>query len=128
MPYGPVLSATLDRINEPEMYERGYWGRHISPKRNYEVALREPRAELPHGALSAAEEALLDEIFERFGAMDRWELVRFTHSLPEWTDPEGSSLPIQPDEILQSAGYSQEEIAGMMAEWEEAAYAASLFA
>src|SRR5215218_6123410 len=41
MPHGPVLSATLDRINERPMYEGGYWDQHITPKQNNEVALRD---------------------------------------------------------------------------------------
>lgn len=128
MPYGPVLSATLDRINEPEMYENGYWEKYIGPKRNYEVALNDPKADAPRDQLSPAEEALIDEIFQRYGHMSRWELVEFTHTLPEWTDPEGSSLPITPDEILLSEGYTEEDVAEMKAEWNHAAYAASLFA
>ncbi|HEX8319245.1 Panacea domain-containing protein [Longimicrobium sp.] len=128
MPYGPVLSATLNRINEPEMYEDGYWDKYIGPKRNYEVALKNPGAAVPNDQLSPAEETLIDEIFRRYGHMDRWELVKFTHTLPEWTDPEGSSLPISPDEILLSEGYSTEDVAEMKAEWDHAAYAASLFA
>lgn len=128
IPHGPVLSATLNRINEPEIYEDGYWDKHIAPKHNYEVGLKNPEAAVPNDQLSPAEEALIDEIFQRYGHMDRWELVKFTHTLPEWTDPEGSSLPISPDEILLSEGYSREDVAEMKAEWDHAAYAASLFA
>jgi len=127
MPYGPVLSATLDRINEPEMYEDGYWTKHITPKRNYEVALRDPKSPPPNDQLSPADEALIDEIFQRYGEMSRWDLVKLTHTLPEWVDPQGSAIPIRPDDILRSAGYSDEDIAAMQAEWDEAAYAESLF-
>lgn len=126
MPYGPVLSATLDRMNEGEMYQGGYWDRHITPKRNHEVALRNPEA-LPNDQLSPAEEALIDEIFQRYGRLSRWDLVKFTHTLPEWRDPQGSSLPIDPGEILRSEGYSEDEIAEMKAEWDAAAYASALF-
>jgi uncharacterized phage-associated protein len=128
MPYGPVLSGTLDRINEPEMYQDGYWARHIAPKHKYEVSLVDRKGALPNDQLSPAEEALIDEIFQRYGQMSRWELVDLTHTLPEWTDPEGSSLPIDPAAILRSEGYSPEEVAEITAEWEQAAYAASLFA
>lgn len=128
MPYGPVLSATLDRINEPEMYVGGYWEQHITPKHDFEVALKAPDAPIPNDQLSQAEEALIDEVFERYGHMSRWDLVTLTHALPEWTDPQGSSLPINPEDILLSEGYSEEDVAEMRAEWEEAAYAASLFA
>jgi uncharacterized phage-associated protein len=126
MPHGPVLSATLDRINERPMYEGGYWDQHITPKQNNEVALRDAET-VPADQLSRAEEALIDEIFRTHGHLSRWELVELTHQLPEWTDPHGSSLPIDPAAILLGEGYTEEDVADMRAEWEEAAYAASLF-
>ena len=127
MPHGPVMSATLDRINEREAYEGGYWDQYIGPKRNNEVSLRDLQV-VPNDQLSPAEESLIDEIFRRHGHLGRWELVRFTHTLPEWIDPEGSSLPIDPGDILRSAGYSDQDIAEVLGEWDEAAYATSLFA
>lgn len=126
MPHGPVLSATLDRINEHEIYEGGYWDSHITPKHDNEVSLRD-RDAIPNELLSPAEEALLDEIFERYGHLGRWDLVKFTHTLPEWTDPKGSSLPIRPADILLAEGYTEEDIAEMRSNWDEVAYAASLF-
>jgi uncharacterized phage-associated protein len=125
MPYGPVMSATLDRINEREEYAGGYWDRHIAPKVNYEVRLREG-VDVPRDQLSEAEEAIIDEVVERFGRMDRWTLVELTHRLPEWTDPQGSSIPIDPADILRSEGFSAEEIAELQAQWAEMAYVDSL--
>lgn len=127
MPHGPVVSSTLDRINTWEAYRGGYWDRHIAPKVEHEVRLRDS-AIVPEDQLSAAELALIDEIFSRYGTWSRWALVELTHTLPEWTDPQGSSIPISPDEILRTEGYSDEDIAGVRSEWEEAAYARSLFA
>jgi uncharacterized phage-associated protein len=126
MPHGPVVSSTLDRINTGEAYRGGYWDQHIAPKVDNEVALRNP-ADIPEDQLSAAEQGLIDEIFRKYGHLDRWKLVELTHRLPEWTDPQGSSIPISPDEILRSEGYSEEDIEQIKAEWEEAAYARSLF-
>jgi uncharacterized phage-associated protein len=127
MPHGPVPSATLDRINEHEIYQGGYWDTHITPKHEYEVSLRD-RDAIPNDLLSPAEEALIDEIFARYGHLGRWELVKFTHTLPEWTDPQGSSLPISPADILLAEGYTEEDIAEMRSNWDEVGYAASLFA
>lgn len=126
MQHGPVLSATLDRINTAEYYRGGYWDQHITPKRNHEVALRDPD-NLPNDQLSPAEEQLIDEVFEKYGHIGRWDLVELTHRLPEWTDPKGSAYPIHPAEILRNEGYSEEEIEEMEAEWEEAAFASALF-
>ena len=126
MPYGPVVSATLDRINEREMYEGGYWARHITPKRDHEVSLREPDV-VPRDLLSRAEEDLIDEIYRRYGHLTRWQLVEMTHTLPEWRDPSGSSRPIDPADILRSEGFSDEDIEGMQSDWDAAAHAAELF-
>lgn len=126
LPHGPVLSATLDRINTSEAYRGGYWDRHITPKTNNEVSLRDPSA-VPNDQLSPAEEVLIDEVFARYGHLGRWELVDRTHALPEWTDPQGSSIPIRPADILRNEGFSDEEIAGMESDWEEAAFARALF-
>lgn len=126
LPHGPVLSATLDRINSSEFYRDGYWNRHISPKSDHTVSLRDPDT-VPNDQLSPAEEALIDEVFARYGHLPRWKLVELTHELPEWTDPQGSSLPIEPADILRGEGYSEEEIAGLQAEWDEVAYAQALF-
>jgi uncharacterized phage-associated protein len=126
MPHGPVLSGTLDRINERENYEAGYWDTYIAPKQNNEVSLRR-RDQVPNDQLSPIEEQLIDEVFQKYGRLSRWELRDLTHRLPEWTDPQGSMLPIAPADILRSEGYTDDDIAEMQADWDEAAYAASLF-
>jgi uncharacterized phage-associated protein len=126
MPHGPVLSATLDRINERESYENGYWDTHISPKTNHEVSLRDP-AVVPSDQLSRAEEDLITEIFQRYGHMSPWKLRDLTHELPEWVNPEGSSIPIARRDILRSEGYTDEDIEEIEADLDAAAYAAAHF-
>lgn len=124
MPHGPVLSFTLDRINEPEVSAGSYWDRYIAPKRDHEVSLR--GGECPRDQLSAAELALIDEIFEEYGHKSRWELRDFTHTLPEWQDPRGSSRRIDPADILRCEGFSEEEIRGVASDLEESALADTL--
>jgi uncharacterized phage-associated protein len=126
MKHGPVLSSTLDRINEREYHEGGYWDRYIAPKVNHEVSLR-PNVRVPNDRLSPAEEALIDEIFDRYGAMTRWQLRDLTHELPEWVDPGESSHPIYPADILRYEGYADDEIAQIAADLEESAIADALF-
>ena len=107
MPHGPVLSRTLDLItDEPEPGHASYWHGHISRPDNYEVHLIEP----PLGdQLSPAEEAVLDDVFHRFGHMNRWQLRDFTHTLPEWTDPHDSSVPISIRDIILHQGVSVDD-------------------
>jgi uncharacterized phage-associated protein len=127
MPYGPVVSATLDRINSPELYEAdGYWSKYITPKCDNEVSLRD-NDDVPNGLLSTADEALIDEVFRKFGHLDRWTIVKLTHDLPEWEDPNGSSTPIDPSTILLNEGFSEEEVAEIQGNWEESALAAAIF-
>jgi uncharacterized phage-associated protein len=125
MPHGPVLSFTLDRINEPEYSPGAYWHTVIGSKRNNEVQLVTDA--VPNDQLSPAEEQLIDEVFARYGHMTRWQLRDFTHTLPEWHDPQGSSRPIDPADILRHAGYSEAEIRDVAAELEESALADAIF-
>lgn len=107
MKHGPVLSRTYDLIvGEEAPEERSYWRAHISGPADYTVRLL---GEPPRDALSAAQEQVLDAVFDEFGAMDRWKLVEFTHTLPEWTDPHGSSLPLPLRDVLRAGGMDDEQ-------------------
>jgi uncharacterized phage-associated protein len=107
MPHGPVLSFTLDKINDsPAPNETSYWHRFISERRDHQVTLLGPA---PRDQLSPAEEQLLDAVWQEFGTMNQWELRDYSHSLPEWRDPKGSSLPIQISDILLGEGFSEDE-------------------
>jgi uncharacterized phage-associated protein len=114
MDHGPVLSQTYNLIRDGGSR---FWSEHISaPFDDYEIRLT---GEPPHVMkLSVAEERLLDEIFERYGQLNRWDLVDETHKFPEWKDPRGSSLPIDVRDILLALGEPEEEIEATVAELE----------
>ena len=106
MDKGPVLSEVLDLMTREQDGESA-WHRYVSHPDRFEVSLdAAPEAD----ELSEYEIAILDGVFDRFGRMDRWDLVRHTHTLPEWADPGGSSLDIDVRVILREAGRSDEEI------------------
>jgi len=107
MPHGPVLSRTLDLITtEPDPDRPSYWREYISEPKDYEVSLlKDP----PNDQLSPAIEEILDEVFRRYGHLDKWALRDYTHTLPEWEDPEGSSVLIPVKEILIQQGVSPED-------------------
>jgi uncharacterized phage-associated protein len=108
MNQGPVVSNIYDLITQDEE-NKSFWSRFISPPLGeWEVELRSE--ELPENQLSRAEEKLLHEIFGTYGTWNRWKLRDFTHDLPEWQDPHGSSIPIQISEILKVQGASDEEV------------------
>ncbi len=103
--HGPILSHVKNLIDEGPILRDGYWTAFISAPANYMVDLiDDPGVE----QLSRAELAVIDEIFERYGKLNRWELRDETHKLPEWKDPEGSAIPIRLEEILEATGLSSE--------------------
>jgi uncharacterized phage-associated protein len=124
MPQGPVVSQIYDLIvgeNPPGI--QTYWHDYISAPENFEVSLyRDPGDD----ELSPAEETLISEVFAEHGRKNRWDLVRFTHDLPEWQDPNGSSIPIAYSDILRAANRTDAEIAHLESEIESLAVVQAL--
>jgi uncharacterized phage-associated protein len=115
--HGPVLSQTLNLMHG-ETRTEGIWNKTITAPTNHEVSLiQDPGTE----KLSEAEEALIVEIFGKYGRMNRWDIRDFTHTFPEWEDPEGSSIPIEYRDILEGANMSPLEIKSIIAEIENIA-------
>lgn len=109
---GPVLSKTYDLITDgAQPGSESAWSESISVPQNYEVSLLK---DVPTDELSKAERLLIEEIFAHFGRMSRWELVEWMHAnLPEWTNPEGTSIPIEIADILRAGKKSEVEIAAI---------------
>ena len=119
MANGPVVSNIYNLILLDEE-TKPFWSRYITPPLGeYEVALRDS-GEVPEALLSRAEEKLLLEIFGTYGTWNRWKLRDFTHTLPEWRNPNGSSVPIEVSEILSAQGVSEEDIRGITADMKAA--------
>ena len=55
--------------------------------------------------------------------MNRWDLVDFVHTFPEWQDPDGSALPITYRNILKAGGKTELEIASILQDLEAVAQA-----
>ena len=106
MKYGPVLSRVLDLIKDTDPARDSIWHSYIA-RRNYDAVLI-GQAQSDH--LSEYEEDVLESVFESHGRTKEWDLVARTHALPEWTDPGGSNAPIEPEEILRYAGYTEDEV------------------
>jgi hypothetical protein len=111
MDRGPVLSHVFNLItDEAEPNTESLWSRAISEPERHEVRLNK---DIELEELSDAEVKVLTEIFTQYGKMTRWELVEFTHKLPEWTDPQGSAFPISYRDILRAEGKTESEIAAI---------------
>ncbi len=126
MARGPVVSEILDLITEDDPPNGlTFWRQHISPPANREVSLvQDPGDE----ELSRAEVAIIDSVFAEHGAKSRWALVDYTHGLPEWQDPHGSSIPIEYRDILKAAGKTEAEIIAIEDEIESLGAAEALIA
>lgn len=121
MDHGPVLSEVLDLITDGGSPQKPHvWSEYISEPNGFDVALRNNSTD----ELSRAEEELIREIFDRYGNMNKWDLVAHLHEiLPEWTDPKGSAIPIRRADILRAAGKTERDIAAIESELEELALA-----
>jgi uncharacterized phage-associated protein len=121
MDRGPVLSHVFNLVaDETAPNTQSLWAQVISAPEHYQVHLN---IEIEPQELSDAEIELLDEIFVQYGKMNRWRLVDFVHRLPEWTDPEGSAIPISYRDILRAGGKTEAEVAAIEAEIAELAAA-----
>ena len=111
MPYGPVLSNTYNAIKKMPVgagaIGRDYWGRHLCKSRYDLCVVNDPGDDL----LSAAEDSIIEEIYQAHGAKNQWELIDFTHELPEWNDPGNSSIPITYESVLIAEGLPRDAVA-----------------
>ena len=118
MKNGPVLSNVLDLIRHTGGRDHSVWHEYVSDAdARYAVTATCP-SELAEvdDELSEYERGLLDAIFLEHGGANEWDLVNYTHTLPEWTDPKQSSAPIDPRAILKSEGFTKKEIARVESE------------
>ncbi|MBI3089168.1 MAG: SocA family protein [Candidatus Tectomicrobia bacterium] len=124
MPHGPVLSLIYDRINLGNPHDSTAWFEYITEPTHYEVELAKQGEETDE--LSRYEMNVLQLIYNQYGSLDKWLLRDVTHTLPEWEDPHGSSMPIDPADILRAAGKSPKEIERIVADAEELCFFNSL--
>jgi uncharacterized phage-associated protein len=114
MDNGPVLSQTYNLVKDGGRF----WSEYISaPFGDYEVELSTPLQK--KSRLSLAEEEILTRVFKEYGHQNRWRIVDFMHTLPEWKNPGGSSIPISITEILQALNESEESIQAILSEIEQ---------
>ena len=116
MDNGPVLSRVLDLIKGRA--SGSYWSRYISRWPHWWVLLT---SDPSTSQLSVAEEKILQELFQKYGHLGWRKLIDVSHRLPEWKDPHGSALTIEPREVLISQNVSAEEADEIVADMEAAA-------
>jgi hypothetical protein len=118
LPYGPVVSTTLDIIKGRNP-DAKIWNSYIQTEQDYEVSLIGEAPKIKK--LSPAEIGLISELDAKFGRYDPFVLAQKMHDLPEYHDPNGSSLPIRTEDLLIAVGYSSEDISRILTEIQEEA-------
>ena len=111
MPLGPVLSITYNHMNGELRSVEGGWDSWVADRAEHDLALRNPQAlrspEQDLLELSDADLQILGETWQEFGRMDQWELRDYTHDhCPEWKDPDGSMIPMQPEELFEALKFT----------------------
>ncbi len=116
LPHGQVLSNTLDLISEgvPPGVD-SYWLKHISPPIGYTIELKD---DFLCDKLSQAETNLINEIFDKYGKLDQWQLEDLHHNLPEYRDPCGSCVRTEYKDILIALGKTDSQASAILQELE----------
>jgi uncharacterized phage-associated protein len=109
MDKGPVLSKTYNFFKgEGNTDEQTIWNSAITERVNHVVRLIH---EVDLGVLSEREVETLEGARLQIKSMPAWRVARWLHdTCPEWQDPHGSSIPIDPTVILRNAGKTEDEI------------------
>jgi len=112
MNHGPVLSITLDHLNNFIDSEPGGWESWISDRENHFVGLKvniEGDIALHLDQLSDADLDVLLTIWKKYGKYSGSQLRNITHEIcTEWEDSDNSSLPIPYSRLLKCVGYDPE--------------------
>ena len=109
MPKGPVLSEVYNLFKGVGDFDhQAEWDGCFSEKVNHSIHLLCPASV---DLLSEREMEVLEEARQQVNRFAPWVVSRWLHEVcPEWQDPKGSSMPIEPELILRNAGRTDEEI------------------
>ncbi len=96
MRFGPVNSYTYSYMQGVAPTRQGDWYEFISPRHHDSLPLSQQIEVGDLDELSRGDLKVLEETWDRFKDIDRFELADWTHDFcPEWKDPNGSSIPIE---------------------------------
>lgn len=108
MERGPVLSLVYDAIKGKPRPKPHAWADYVRRQGDNTLVLRTDAPE--NDELSPYVLKLLAKVHADFGNHTFGDLKEMTHEFPEWHNPEQSSSPIAPEEILHVAGKSAADV------------------
>lgn len=77
---GPILSNTMDLMREePDPSEPSFWHECIETV-GWNLRLKK---DISFDLISEGDAEILDEIIQKFGSWDKWDVVKEAHKLPE---------------------------------------------
>ena len=108
MDYGPVPSETYD-LAKGSKRDLG-WDHWMGRRQGTQIATKQRNIDVDTLLeLSVSDTKIMQAVWEAVGHMDRFELADYTHKIcGEWIDPNGSSLSILPEEMLEAIGRPKE--------------------
>lgn len=114
MPKGPVLSKTYNLFKgEDWSAYQAEWDSAFSECVNNSISVLE---KVDIGLLSEREMEVLGNARKQIHKVAPWRVADWLHdTCPEWSDPHGSSTPIDPATILRNAGKTDDEIDALSA-------------
>ena len=120
MPQGMVLSRVFDLarygVSGSDM---DAWRQVFAPRQGNTITFQ-PEAEISYGPLSEREEVALKHAFETIRSLlaeHGQRYIEVLHDLlPEWQNPNGSSILVEPDELLLRSGEDEETVEEASAE------------
>ncbi|MCP1198698.1 Panacea domain-containing protein [Notoacmeibacter sp. MSK16QG-6] len=105
MPDGPVASVTLNLMNGNA--EDQTWSEFLAPRDGYAIPLNGDVEFDALDTLSRADLSVLESLWDKFKDFDKYAIRDWTHgraNVPEWRDPNGSSMPIHHEEVFRYLG------------------------
>ena len=105
MKYGPVLSMTLNIIND--IPNDNSWSEYLKLEDNNSLILIKPFDE---GRLSKKDKYFTQLISDKYKNYTTSQLIDYTHTLPEWKRLKATNTKIRFADIMKALGKSDEEI------------------
>jgi uncharacterized phage-associated protein len=113
MPHGPVLSITHNFMNGELTSSLGGWDAWIADRAARMLTLSDAKSLAKVEdllELSDADIQVLETTWQQFGRMTAWQLRDYTHDhCPEWQDPDGSMIPMKPEDLFKALNFSAEQ-------------------
>lgn len=132
MPHGPVMSLTYSHMQGELESAPGGWDSWIADRAEHLLSLH-PNKQAAQTkdllALCEADVEVLEATWHKFGHLTGYQLRDYTHEhCPEWTDPDGSMVPMHPRDLFKALGFTTEQCDAYLSRMRDQAYISGLHA